>query len=75
MNGHGWKAVFATILVAGVGAAWVANAQLASLETGQIALSEQVRTLGERVDRQDSRWTSAYDRFDSRLRDVELGER
>ncbi len=42
MNGHGWKTVFAAILVAGVGAAWVANAQLASLETGLDALTQQV---------------------------------
>ncbi len=42
MNGHGWKTVFAAILVAGVGAAWVANAQLASLETGLNALTQQV---------------------------------
>ena len=42
MNGHGWKTVFALILVAGVGAAWVANAQLASLETGLNALTQQV---------------------------------
>ena len=42
MNGHGWKTIFAAILVAGVGAAWVANAQLASLETGLNALTQQV---------------------------------
>ena len=68
MNGTGWKAVFATILIAGVGAAWVATGQLASLETGQAALTRQ-------VDRMEARWTTAYDRLDSRLRDVELGER
>ncbi len=68
MNGHIWKAVFATIFVAGVGAAWVATGQLASLETGQAALTRQ-------VDRMDARWTKAFDHLDSRLRDVEFGER
>jgi len=68
MNGHGWKTVFAAILVAGVGAAWVATGQLASLETGQAALVRQ-------VDRMEARWTAAYDQLDSRLRDVEIGER
>ena len=75
MNGHGWKAVFATILLAGVGAAWVANAQLASLETGQAALSKQIQSINQRADRADARWSSAYDRLDTRLHDMEFGER
>ena len=68
MNGHGWKTVFALIFVAGVGAAWVATGQLASLETGQAALTRQ-------VERMDARWITGYDRLDNRLRDIELGER
>ena len=68
MNGHGWKTVFALILVAGVGAAWVANGQLSSLATGLSALAQQ-------VDRMDARWIKDYDRLDGRLRDVERGPR
>ena len=61
MNGHGWRTIFAIIFAAGVGAAWVANAQLASLETGLDALTKQV----------DYFTTS----FDERLRDLETQRR
>ena len=36
-------------------------------------IAASVSAMGERVDRQDARWTSAYDQLDNRLRDVELG--
>ena len=61
MNGHGWKTVFALILATGVGAAWVANAQLASLETGLTALTKQVDFFTKS--------------FDERLRDLETQRR
>ena len=39
------------------------------------AIAVLVTSIGERVNRQDTRWTSRFDTLDSRLRDVELGER
>ncbi len=39
------------------------------------AIATSVQAIGQRVDRQDARWTSAYDRLDTRLRDVERGGR
>ena len=39
------------------------------------ALVTSVQSISQRVDRQDARWTSRFDTLDSRLRDVELGER
>ncbi|MEE8362111.1 MAG: hypothetical protein V3R71_08130 [Gemmatimonadales bacterium] len=39
------------------------------------AIKASMATIDERVDRQDTRWTRVYDQLDSRLRDVELGDR
>ena len=50
-------------------------ALLWSMSADVSAIAASMSAMGERVDRQDARWTSAYDRLDTRLRDVERGER
>jgi len=50
-------------------------ALLWSMSADVSAIAASVSAIGERVDRQDTRWTRAYDDLDDRLRDVELGER
>jgi len=39
------------------------------------AIATSVQAIGERVDRQDVRWSRAFDNLDGRLRDMEFGER
>lgn len=39
------------------------------------SLVTSVAAMDERADRSDARWTKAYDDLDSRLRNVEFGER
>ena len=50
-------------------------ALLWSMSADVSAIAASVSAIGERVDRQDVRWTSRYDTLDSRLRDVERGPR
>ena len=50
-------------------------ALLWSMSADVSAIAASVSAIGERVDRQDVRWTRNYDNLDNRLRDVELGER
>ena len=42
-----------------------------SMSVDVSAIAASVTSIGERVNRQDARFTRAYDIFDSRLRDVE----
>ncbi len=46
-----------------------------SMSVDVSAIAASVTSMGEQVNRQDARFTRAYDHLDSRLRDVELGER
>ena len=39
------------------------------------SIAASMQAMSQRVDRMDARYTTAYDNLDSRLRDVEIGER
>ena len=68
-NGGNWLlAVLGTLFTGLAVASFTLLLSMASIATSMDAMSE-------RVNRQDVRWTRAYDNLDSRLRDVEPGER
>ena len=54
----------------------VASFTLLLSMSGDVAsIAASMDAMSERANRQDARFTRAYDHLDSRLRDVELGER
>lgn len=50
-------------------------ALLWSMSQDVSSIAASMQALSQRVDRMDSRWTTAYDGLDGRLRNVERGER
>lgn len=50
-------------------------ALLWSMSQDVSSIAASMSALSQRVDRMDSRWTTAYDGLDDRLRDVERGPR
>ena len=72
-NGKNWLLAVLGTLFTGLA---VASFTLLLSMSGDVAsIAASMDAMSERVNRQDVRWTRAYDNLDSRLRDVELGER
>ena len=72
-NGKNWLLGLSGTLFTGLA---IASFGLLVSMSGDVAsIAASMDAMGERVNRQDVRFTRAYDDLDSRLRDVELGER
>ena len=72
-NGKNWLlgicgTLFTALAIGSFGLLWGVSNDVSTIAASMQAMSN-------RVDRMDSRWTTAYDNLDVRLRDVELGER
>ena len=60
--------LFTALAIGSFGLLW-------SMSTDVSTIAASMQAMSQRVDRMDSRWTTAYDNLDGRLRDVELGDR
>ncbi len=72
-NGKTWllgvsASLFTALAIGSFGLLWTMSGDVSAIAASMEAMSD-------RVDRQDTRWTRAFYQFDSRLRDMEFGER
>ena len=72
-NGKTWllgisASLFTALAVGSFGLLWTMSSDVS-------AIAASMQAMSDRADRSDTRWTRAYDQLDSRLRDMEFGER
>ena len=72
-NGRNWLLGLSGTLFTGLAIA--SFTLLLGMATDVASIAASMDAMSDRADRQDVRFTRAYDNLDSRLRDVELGER
>ena len=72
-NGRNWLLGLSGTLFTGLAIA--SFTLLLGMATDVASIAASMDAMSDRADRQDVRFTRAYDNLDSRLRDVELGDR
>ncbi len=72
-NGRSWllgisASLFTALAIGSFGLLWTMSGDVS-------AIAASMQAMSDRADRSDVRWTKAFDGIDSRLRNVEFGER